>query len=57
MDNEAKKKIIVSVLESRTKEMEGYCYYGSNPGVSQDDYEEIAEEIVEQFNSAGVFNG
>ena len=40
------KEIIIKILESHTHEMEGYSYYGSNPGVSEDDYEEIADEII-----------
>jgi hypothetical protein len=45
MTKEEVKKRIVEILDSYTKEMEGYSYYGSNPGVSHSDYEDIAEEI------------
>lgn len=36
---------IIEILKAHTREMEGYSYFGSNPGISEDDYEEIAEEI------------
>lgn len=39
------KATVIGVLHERTQEMEGYEYYGSNPGVSEDDYAEIADEI------------
>ena len=40
---------ILEVLCSHTREMEGYSYFGSNPGVSQGDYEEIAYEILDML--------
>lgn len=40
---------IVSIINGYTKEMEGYSYFGSNPGVSTDDYEDIADEIMIEF--------
>lgn len=40
------KKAIVHVLDKYTTEMEGYSYFGSNPGVKEDDYEEIADEVI-----------
>ncbi len=45
--DEAKKALIMKILEKYTREMEGYSYFSSNPGVSQDDYEEIADEIID----------
>lgn len=42
------KEIILQVLKSHTREMEGYSYYGSNPGVPEDEYEDVADEIVEK---------
>jgi hypothetical protein len=33
--------------------MEGYSYCGSNPGVSVDDYENIAEDICKEFEVIG----
>lgn len=40
---------IEAVLATFTKEMEGYSYYGSNPGISEDDYGEVAEAIMTEF--------
>ncbi len=40
---------IIEVLCQHTREMEGYSYFQSNPGVSQDDYEEIAYEILDML--------
>lgn len=33
----------------RNQEMEGYSYYGSNPGIAEEDYEDIAEELMKEF--------
>lgn len=44
---------IIAIISQYTQEMEGYSYYGSNPGVSQDDYEDIAEEIMIEFGVKG----
>ena len=41
---------IVAVMARHTQEMEGYSYYGSNPGISEDDYEDIAEDIMKEFD-------
>lgn len=38
--------VVLAVLNRHTTEMEGYGYYSSNPGVPEDSYEEIADEIV-----------
>ena len=32
-------------LKELTTEMEGYIYFGSNPGVKEDDYEDVADAI------------
>lgn len=40
---------IVAVMAKHTQEMEGYSYYGSNPGIAEDDYEDIAEELMKEF--------
>lgn len=40
---------IVATLAEYTCEMEGYSYYGSNPGIKEDDYEDIAEAIMDYF--------
>lgn len=53
MTKEEVKKRIVEILDSYTKEMEGYSYYGSNLGVSHSDYEDIAEDILQEFDIIG----
>jgi hypothetical protein len=40
---------IVAIIHGYTREMEGYSYFGSNPGVAQDDYDEVADEIMREF--------
>jgi hypothetical protein len=40
---------IVAIIASYTREMEGYDYCGSNPGVAQDDYEDVADAIMQEF--------
>ena len=37
---------IVEVISRYTLEMEGYSFYGSNPGVAEDHYEDVADEIM-----------
>jgi hypothetical protein len=41
------RRAIELILERYTKDMENYGYYGSNMGVSEDDYEDIAEEVMD----------
>lgn len=41
---------LVEVIAQYTKEMEGYSYFGSNPGVSEDDYEDIADDLLLKFS-------
>lgn len=38
------------VLATFTREMEGYSYFGSNPGIQEDDYDEVAEAIMTEMN-------
>lgn len=40
---------LVDIISRFTQEMEGYSYFGNNPGVPEDDYEDIAEEILLNF--------
>ena len=40
---------IVAILAEYTCEMENYSYYGSNPGIKEDDYEDVAEAIMAYF--------
>lgn len=44
-----KKMEIVEVIHAYTQEMEGYSYFGSNPGVPKDTYEEIAQDIMNKW--------
>lgn len=37
---------IISILSGHTREMEGYSYFSSNPGIPEDEYEEIADEVI-----------
>jgi len=48
-EEKAKRDRIVAIMSKWTQEMEGYSYLGSNPGVKEDDYEDIAEEIMAAF--------
>ena len=41
---------IIALIEKYTTEMEGYSYFGSNPGVPEEDYEEIADDLLLAFN-------
>ena len=38
-----------AILKTFTREMENYSYYGSNPGISEDDYDEVAETLMDEF--------
>lgn len=40
---------IVAVMARHTQEMEGYSYYGSNPGIAEEDYEDVADELMKEF--------
>jgi hypothetical protein len=44
------KEQILAILKSYEKEMEGYGYFSSNPGVSTDDFEDIADEILKKIS-------
>ncbi len=37
---------IVAIIDLYTREMEQYGYFGSNPGVGTDDYEDVADHIL-----------
>lgn len=50
LENKILRNKIVNIIAAYTKEMEGYSYFGSNPGVSEDDYEDIAEELMTELN-------
>lgn len=40
---------IMKIMDKHTQEMESYGYYGSNPGIPEDDYDEIAEDLIKEF--------
>lgn len=40
---------IEAILERYTKDMENYSYYGSNMGCSENDYDDIAEDIMTEL--------
>ena len=46
MTTNTMREAVLKILTSYEQEMEHYGYYESNPGVSVDDFEEIADEIV-----------
>jgi hypothetical protein len=48
-EEKARRDRIVAIIARYTTEMEGYSYFGSNPGVPEDDYEDIADEIMQEF--------
>ena len=50
--SEFEKKIVarvIEIMERHTQEMEGYSYFGSNPGIAEDSYEDIACEIMKEI--------
>ena len=49
VEEKAKRDRIVAIIARYTTEMEGYSYFGSNPGVPKDDYEDIADDIMKEF--------
>lgn len=40
---------IEAILATFTQEMEGYSYFGSNPGIPEDDYDDVAEAIMTEL--------
>lgn len=40
---------MMQIMDRFTTEMEGYSYFGSNPGIPEDVYDEVAEEIIKEF--------
>lgn len=47
---------IVEVINKHTREMEGYSYYGSNPGIPTDSYEGVANDIMAMMEINNVCN-
>jgi hypothetical protein len=48
-DAQVKKMQLIEIINQHTTEMEGYSYFGSNPGVPVDVYEEVAESIMKKW--------
>ena len=48
LTREELRAVIIERLKDNTQEMEGYSYYGSNPGVPEDEYGNIADEVIEK---------
>ncbi len=48
-EDKEKRDRIVAIIDQHTREMEGYGYFGSNPGVAKDDYEDVADDIMKEF--------
>lgn len=46
-------KIVQNTLEMYTREMEAYSYFGSNLGVPQDDYEDVASDLWNILSTGG----
>lgn len=40
---------LVAILSRYTTEMENYGYFGSNPGIPEDAYEDVADDIMKEF--------
>lgn len=49
-----RKLAIIAAINEHTTEMEGYCYYGSNPGVPVDSYDDIAKQILDLIDKGIV---
>ena len=47
--NLQKKLELMKVCREFVTEMEGYSYYGSNPGIPEDDIEDMCEKIMSKF--------
>lgn len=48
-EDKLKRDRIIAIIAEYTREMEGYSYFGSNPGVAQEDYEDVADDIMKAF--------
>lgn len=48
------KEEIVKILLRYNQNLEGYSYFGDSMGVSESDFEEVADEILELLKSQGI---
>jgi len=48
MDNQITtlRDVLIAALKNNTRNMENYSYFGKNPGVSEDDYETVTDEVM-----------
>jgi len=44
-----KKLTLLKILDTFTQEMENYSYYGSNPGISKDSYEDVVDALMAKY--------
>lgn len=44
-----KKIKVIRIMTSFTQEMENYGYVGSNPGISESNYEDVADKILNEI--------
>ena len=49
IEKNEKKLAIITIMNEFVVEMEGYAYYGSNPGIPQDEFEEVADALMKKF--------
>lgn len=49
IEHEHKVNRVMKIISEFTTEMEGYSYFGSNPGIPEDSYDEVAEAIISEF--------
>lgn len=40
---------LIAIMSRYTREMENYGYFGSNPGIPEGEYDEVAEDIMKEF--------
>ena len=45
---------VIRILEQYTTEMENYSYYGSNPGIPEECYYDLANSILEGINKSAA---
>lgn len=47
--NLEKKIEVINLCREFVTEMEGYCYYGSNPGIPEDDIEDLVDVLMAKY--------
>jgi uncharacterized protein (UPF0305 family) len=45
------KSTVLKILKDKTQEMSNRYFHGSNRGVSEDEYEDAADEIVQEYQT------